>query len=202
MVDTTGSMGDELEYLKEELLDVIDRVSSENSGMKIRLSVNFYRDEGDEYVVRYFAFTDDIDAALSDLEEQYSSGGGDTPEAVDTALDNAINGHDWSEESVKLLFFVLDAPPHSDRQGSVESIYSSISKAAELGVRIIPVSSSGVDTETEFIMRTAAAVTGGTYTFLTDDSGIGNPHLEPTIGEYQVEMLNELMIRLINEYCA
>ena len=39
-------------------------------------------------------------------------------------------------------------------------------------------------------------------TFVTDDSGIGNDHLEPTVGEYEVELLNDLLVRLINAYGA
>ncbi|MGB1699426.1 MAG: hypothetical protein ACPHRO_05700, partial [Nannocystaceae bacterium] len=58
---------------------------------------------------------------------------------------------------------------------------------------------SGVDKSTEFLMRMADVATGGTYIFLTDDSGIGNSHIEPTIGEYQVEPLNELLIRVIKQ---
>lgn len=201
MIDTTGSMGDELEYLKEELKDVIRRVSNANEGMRIRLSVNFYRDEGDEYVVKYFAFTEDVDRAVENLKAQHSSGGGDTPEAVDTALENALDGHDWRDDSVKLLFFVLDAPPHVDRQGTPERMRACIEAAAGRGIRILPVVSSGADTETEFIMRSAAAVTGGAYVFLTDDSGIGCAHLEPTIGDYTVQPLNALLIELINTYC-
>ena len=61
-----------------------------------------------------------------------------------------------------------------------------VAAAARRGIRILPVVSSGADTETEFLMRTAAAVTGGAYVFLTDDSGIGYSHLEPTIGDYDV----------------
>ena len=201
MVDTTGSMADELEYLKTELRDVVRRVSSDNSGMKIRVSVNFYRDEGDDYVVRPFEFTEDVESAVSDLSEQHADGGGDTPEAVDEAFKNAVKEHEWSDASIKLVFFVLDAPPHVDRQGASGTMRRCMSEAAEKGIRIIPVVSSGADTELEFLMRSAAAVSGGTYTFLTDDSGIGGSHLEPTVGEYEVEMLNALMIRLINEYC-
>ena len=55
MIDTTGSMGDELEYLKIELGDVIKRVAKE-TGVEINTSVNFYRDSEDEYVVRDFEF--------------------------------------------------------------------------------------------------------------------------------------------------
>ena len=56
---------------------------------------------------------------------------------------------------------------------------------------------SGIDKETAFLLRNLGIATGGTYTFLTDHSGIGNPHAEPTVGEYQVERLNDLLVRLI-----
>ncbi len=49
-------------------------------------------------------------------------------------------------------------------------------------------------------MRFMAISTNGTYVFITNDSGIGNEHLEPTVGEYQVEYLNDLLVRLINKY--
>ena len=39
----------------------------------------------------------------------------------------------------------------------------------------------------------------GNYVFITNHSGIGNDHLEPTVGDYEVEFLNDLMVRLINE---
>ena len=73
---------------------------------------------------------------------------------------------------------------------------------AKQGIRLIPLASSGVDTETEFLLRSWSVMTGGTYTFLTNHSGIGNSHLEPTIGAYEVEKLNDLLARVISEYCG
>ncbi len=32
---------------------------------------------------------------------------------------------------------------------------------------------------------------------MTDDSGIGNPHAEPNIPGYDVERLNQLLVRMI-----
>ena len=49
-------------------------------------------------------------------------------------------------------------------------------------------------------MRYFAIATNGTYVFITNDSGIGNDHIEPTVGEYEVEFLNNLLVRLINKY--
>ena len=204
MVDTTGSMSDELRYIQKELEDVIKRVSEADKSLSINVSVNFYRDETDEYVVRAFEFTDNIEKTLNQLKNQETDGGGDYPEAVHTALNNVVNEHQWRDDAVKLCFFILDAPPHSEAEikGINAQLQSYVQAAAVKGIRIIPVASSGVDTETEFLMRSYALMTGGTYVFLTNHSGIGGDHLEPTIGEYEVEALNELMIRVISEYCG
>ena len=203
MIDTTGSMCDELEYLQKEVEDVIKRVAKENKAVSINVSVNFYRDESDEYVVLDNPFYSNIEKNMTILNEQYADGGGDFPEAVHLAINNAVNEHQWRDDSVKLCFMVLDAPPHSEEDiiGIDKELKEYVMDAAEKGIRIIPVASSGVDTETEFLMRSYAVMTGGTYVFLTNDSGIGNEHLEPTIGEYEVKPLNDLMVEIILSYC-
>lgn len=197
VVDTTGSMSDELTYLQTELESVIDRIS-DSTNADIHLSVNFYRDDGDDYVVRDFGFTKNISIALDHLSDQRARGGGDYPEAVMDALGNGLYKHEWRDDSEKIMLLVLDAPPH--HEDGVTYLKQHISKAADMGVRIIPVASSGVDTDTEFLCRVMAMATGGTYTFLTDDSGIGESHLAPTIGDYKVEKLNDMLVRIINDY--
>ena len=204
MIDTTGSMGDELSYLQYELRDVIRRVTEGDKAYSINLSVNFYRDSGDQYVVRSFEFSGDIEKSLKHLSDQSTNGGGDYAEAVHLALEDVVENHQWRDDSVKLCFMVLDAPPHNGNEikGIDANLRQSVMAMAEKGIRFIPVASSGVDTETEFLLRSWAVMTGGTYTFLTNHSGIGNDHLEPTIGEYQVEKLNDLLVRIISEYCG
>lgn len=202
MCDTTGSMYDELSYLQVELSDIVEKIQGSNANTDLMLSVNFYRDEGDEYVVREYPFTDDISAAVTAIGQQRADGGGDYPEAVHTALDSAINNHDWDEDAVKIMFLVLDAPPHSEDIQVVDSVRRYVEQAAENGIRIIPIASSGVDKSTEYLLRTMSFVTGGTYTFLTDDSGVGGGHIEPTVGAYNVEKLNDMMVRIVNGYLS
>lgn len=199
MCDTTGSMSDELEYLKCELENVVTRIKQENQNIPVRISVNFYRDEGDTYIVRDFPFISDIDEAVNEISQQTADGGGDNPEAVHEALDSAVNHHEWNNDSVKIMFLVLDAPPHDDEYVK-DSVTKYVRMAAAEGIRIIPVSASGVDKSCEFLLRNMAFMTGGTYVFLTDDSGIGNSHTEPTIGSYNTEKLNDLMVRAVSEY--
>jgi len=200
IVDATGSMGDELEFLKEDLKSVIDSVKLENSNLEIYTGTVFYRDEGDEYIVRKSAFTNNLNSTINFINDQSANGGGDFPEAVHTALNEGINNLQWSETAkTRIAFLLLDAPPHY-KTSIVNSIHSSIQLAAQKGIKIIPVTASGIDKHTEFLMRFMAISTNGTYVFITNDSGIGNEHLEASVGEYQVEQLNSLMIRLIKKY--
>lgn len=202
-IDTTGSMGDELSYLQSELKDVMRR-SREESGrsLDMRLSVNLYRDEGDDYVVKSFPFRSNVGDAISDLESEGAAGGGDFPEAVDQALADAIDGHEWrSSAAARLLFLVLDAPPHTD-QDVMSRYRDAVKAAAEKGVRIVPVTGSGIDKKTEYLMRASGIATGGTYTFLTDHSGIGGSHIEPTIGDYDVQYLNDLLVDIISRHAT
>ncbi len=200
IVDATGSMSDELEFLKSDLQDVISTVQNDNQTVSIFTSAVFYRDYDDDYLVKHSDFTSNINTTIDFIEQQYADGGGDFPEAVDVALSKSINDLQWSSNAkTKIAFLLLDAPPHNENQ-IINDIHQTTKHAAKNGIKIIPIAASGIDKPTEFLMRYLAITTNGTYVFITDDSGIGNDHLEPTVGEFQVEFLNELLVRLINKY--
>ena len=199
MVDATGSMGDELEFLKMDLKKVINEVQKTNTQLKISTATVFYRDEGDEYVVKHSPFTEDINQTTEFISQQRADGGGDFPEAVDKALVQ-LNQLQWQPEArTRIAFLVLDAPPHN-KPAVISSIQYSVKTAAASGIKLIPVVASGIDKTTEFLMRFIAMYTNGTYVFITDHSGIGYKHLEPSVGEYKVEKLSDLMVRLIKKY--
>ncbi len=193
IVDATGSMSDEMAFLQKEFTAITEDAGDDDT----RYSVNFYRDEGDEYVTKCYDFTKNVKDLQTHLNSESANEGGDIPEAVDRILEESILNSKWSDESVKLAFMILDAPPH---EGTEESLIKSIKAAAEKGIRLIPVVSSNSEREIELFCRACAITTGGTYVFLTDDSGVGYSHLEPIIGEYKVEKLYDLIIRVINEY--
>lgn len=201
IVDATGSMSDEIAFLKADLLDVLNRTAGAQSAVSFRTAAVFYRDKGDEYLTRGSDFTDEPGNTVAFIKEQNANGGGDYPEAVHTALEVSLSKLSWDEAArTKLAFMLLDAPAHQDQDGVVESLHKSIEAYARLGIRLIPIASSGVDKSTEFMLRFFAIATGGTYVFLTNDSGIGNDHIIATVGEYKVEYLGDLIVRLIGEY--
>jgi hypothetical protein len=200
VVDATGSMGDELNFLKNEFLDVISRVKNANSNATLKTAAVYYRDEKDDYLTRHNDFTNDEQSTINFIKKQNAGGGGDLPEAVDAALACANTKLTWNEQAkTKIIFLVLDAPPH-DNTNVRANLANTITKLAERGIKVIPVTASGIDKDTEFLMRAYAMSTNGTYVFITNDSGVGNNHIEATVGEYQVEFLNDLMVRLINKY--
>ncbi len=197
VVDATGSMGDEISYLQSELLDVLKKVEGNLKNTSVRYGSVFYRDKGDEYVTRKFDFSENAEDLISFIKKQKAAGGGDTPEAVVEALQVSVDELKWSSgNSAKIMFLILDAPPHRSDE-NITILYEKIKAAAQKGITIIPLAASDTDKQTEYLMRTFALMTNGTYTFLTNDSGIGNHHIKPTIDSYEVEKLNALLLRLI-----
>ena len=200
VVDATGSMGDEIRYLQTELEDVMQRTQASNQDLALRLGSIFYRDQEDEYLTRKHDLTADVGSAINFIKTQGAEGGGDYPEAMDVALEEALEQVSWSDRALtKLLFLVMDAPPHQDA-ATVAKMHRLIESAAARGIRIVPVSGSGIDKSTEYLVRSMALATNGTYVFLTDHSGVGNPHLEPTTDSYDVEKFNDLLVRLIGQF--
>ena len=201
IVDATGSMGDEIDFLKKDLVDILDRAKGGLGEIELRTGAVFYRDEQDEYVTKFSPFTDDYRKTIQYISMQYADGGGDLPEAVHTALEAGLQNLAWNTSArARIAFLVLDAPAHQDHQGVIESLQASIREYAKQGVKLIPVFCSSPSKECEFMCRFFAVLTGGTYVFLTDDSGVGGDHIEPSVGDFQVEPLNDLLVRLIAKY--
>ena len=204
VVDVTGSMGDEIDFLKAELRDVVNRIAANDKNTAIRLALLFYRDTDDAVPFHYYDFIDVTTAkGLADqqeaLDEQRASGGGDYPEAVDSALDLAVNKQWSTSATTKIIFHLLDAPAHSGDKYA-NKLVNATKTAAEKGIRICPIICSGAASVTEYTMREVAIYTGGTFIFVTDDSGIGNSHHDPDLPNVTVELLNSLMVRLVKGY--
>ena len=201
IVDATGSMGDEIDFLKDDLVDILAKAAAKApAGRTLRTASVFYRDEGDQYVTRVSDFKKDYKETVDFIKQQRADGGGDYPEAVHTALATALQKLSWGEQSrMRVAFLLLDAPAHHTDE-VIASLQKSVEMFARLGIRIVPIAASGADKNTEFMLRFFDILTGGTYTFLTNDSGVGGDHIAASVGEYQVEQLNDLIVRLIASY--
>jgi Mg-chelatase subunit ChlD len=194
VIDATGSMGDEIAFLKAELADIIATLGRRHRGLDIRVALVVYRDQGDEFVTRTFEFTSNMAQVQSNLSAQSAGGGGDMPEAMEVAMTRAV-GLNWRPDAVKSMLLVADAPPHS---GDVPMTWAATEAARAKRIQIVPVAASGVDDAAQYIMRAMAAATQSRYAFLTDDSGIGNAHAEPSVDCYHVTKLDSLIARILD----
>ncbi|HEU4406734.1 MAG TPA: vWA domain-containing protein [Polyangiaceae bacterium] len=196
VLDTTGSMGDELAYLQGEFDAIAARLGKKFPNVKPRWSLVVYRDRGDQYVTRPFDFTTDVAKFRQALREQSADGGGDTPEAVVEGLGAGLRqGWRGGANVAKVAFWVADAPTHP---GEGRALAGLIREARQKGVHLYPVASSDTDEVAEYQMRSAAQMTGGRYLFLTNDSGIGNGHAEPHIPCYHATRLDHAIVRMLS----
>lgn len=194
VVDTTGSMADELEWLTRDLFRIVEQARKISPDVDIRYGLVVYRDHGDEYVVRNYGFTKNRRVMRDWLRGEKAAGGGDYPEAAAQALSTAVDLNWRRGKGERLIFHIADAPPHRE---DARRYLQAVREAAGKGVQVFGLGASGVAHEAEYLMRQAAVATGGRYIFLTDDSGVGNGHEEPTVSCYRMTSLSGLVRRVL-----
>ena len=119
VLDTTISMRDNVEFLKKELLPLVQQKIDKFD--HFRIGIVLYRDYGEEYLAKPFAFRSDLAEVQKLLNEITVRGGGDKPEAVHEAIYTALNELEWVS-SKRLLIQVGDAPPHPRPKGEVTEL--------------------------------------------------------------------------------
>lgn len=192
VLDVTGSMGDELSQIQASIGEIAFRITSLPGSPAVRYGLVAYRDEGDAFVTRSHEFTDDLALFKQRLNALAASGGGDYPEALNPALNEALTQLAWDEEeAVRLMFVVGDAPPRLDRVQDVPYTTSMV-KALERGIKIVPLAASGLDALGEFVFRQLAQFTGGKFLFLTYGGGTSHQ-----VGPVQENNLDDLVVGIV-----
>jgi len=130
VLDTTGSMGGLIQAAKEKIWAIANTLASTKPAPDIKMGLVGYRDRGDEYVTKLTDLTDDLDAVYEQLMGFKADGGGDTPESVNQALNEAVTKINWSKDgkAYRVIFLVGDCPPHMDYADDVK--YAESCKAA------------------------------------------------------------------------
>ena len=136
ILDTTGSMGDEIGWLQAELRSVIDTVLADHPGIDVRLALVNYRDAGDAYVVDPLAFTSERQVFRTELADTRATGGGDYPEAVAQALATAAS-FDWRHDQgvAKVALLVADARPTTTSSPHPPSPHASCARPGSRSIR-------------------------------------------------------------------
>ena len=200
LIDATGSMSDEIQQLKDNMISVSERIHALPSAPNVRFGMTIYRDRGDLFISRTFDFTSDIHAFTDELAQVIAEGGGDYPESMNEGLHSALHLPEWRvEETVSLIFLIADAPPHLDYSQDYDYAQE-IFNATEDGIKIFPLASSGLDDQGEYIFRQLAQMTAGKFLFLTYGAG-GGPGDDTThhVDDYSVLSLDDLVVKVVEE---
>jgi Mg-chelatase subunit ChlD len=122
VLDTTGSMGGLIHAAKEKIWSIASTLAQAQQAPQISMGLVAYRDRGDAYVTQVVDLNRDLDSMYTKLMDFAADGGGDGPEAVNEALEAAIQRMSWSQDqsTYKVVFLVGDAPPHMDYQDDVK----------------------------------------------------------------------------------
>jgi Mg-chelatase subunit ChlD len=199
LIDTTGSMGDEIDRLKDSVRSVSERIAGLPGDVDLRLGMTVYRDRRDLFVTRTFDFTSSVDVFKAALADVRADGGGDTPEDLNAGLHQAVTAPSWrGDDTVKLVFLIADAPPHLDYQDGPDYA-ADVRAAARRGIKVMPIASSGLDDQGEYVFRQLAQITMGRFTFLTYGADGVSPgdQTDHHVSDYAVLALDDLVVRLV-----
>lgn len=164
ILDTTGSMSEEISALKGTIGEVVASLRHQNA--RPRLGLVEYKDITDGYVTRLHQMTTDVDGFTERVASLYANGGGDTPEHVNAGLRVAVDHIRWNPESVaRLAFLIGDAPPQLGYEQDV-SYTSSVKAANHKGIQVFTIAASGMDDLGQVVWRQIAQYTGGTNMFV------------------------------------
>ena len=206
LIDATGSMGDEIDKLKATLRTIANEVASLPAKPDLCFGLVAYRDKQDEYLIRSYDFTNDLNAFQGVLNQLRANGGGDYPEAMNEALHDTVHNLSWrGNGTTRMVFLIADAPPHLDYGGPRYD--NDMVAALGKGIKVFGVGASGLDKQGEYIQRQIAQYTGGKFVFLTYDQA-SNPASGPgretvhDVSNYGVDTLDRLIVRLVREDLA
>jgi len=196
LIDVTGSMGDELRYVNEEVVGIVARVQASLPQVQVRVAATFYRDRGDYVPIEQIPFSPDVNQFVARMRFVDASGGGDYPEDVNMGLAAALTTLQWSTgQAVRVLVIIGDAPPQA--YPTQYTYREAMVDASRRGIRLLPVAASGADRVVEYLWRAMGTYTSTPYVYLTDDSGIGGSHMEADTDRVALEMFSDALTRML-----
>lgn len=124
VIDSTGSMKDDIETLRKKWIPKL--VEGLKEFTDVRLGLTLYRDYGEagynyrSLPVKFYDFTRSIDDFLKNLNSFVIHGneGGDIPEAVYEGIYAAVDFYKWRNDAQRKVILIGDAEPHPSPRGT------------------------------------------------------------------------------------
>ncbi len=221
LVDTTGSMDDDIDNAKENMIKILDSLAEKTEDYRVALVD--YRDFPDRsYSYDYPAkiqlhFTNDKDSIIDAINGLDLGNGGDEKETVYSGFAETLK-LDWRSTSSKVIIVLGDAPP-LDPEPYTGYTYESVLKALYDADVMIDVDSSDEepigDAEDSLIkiygigtsassdaagfLESISAATGGTYKDVEDASGVSDAIVD-SIEEIELEPVQTVKVSFGEEF--
>ncbi|MEW6734976.1 MAG: vWA domain-containing protein [Acidobacteriota bacterium] len=165
-IDSTGSMGDEIEVVKENIRNIINDISQGQPAPDVRYGIVVYRDRGDEYVTKYWQFTRELPKIQAALASIRAYGGGDKPESVNEALHVTLHKMEWDQQAkTKMIFLIGDAGPNNypnDFRWEEEIKY-----AQQQNITVNTIACSGMEAHEQQVFNEISSNSNGLFAQLT-----------------------------------
>ena len=201
ILDQSGSMGDEISVLTEDLVGVVNQISTDVPDLKTGLILfggSSSNPISDDSLVT--PLTSDISFIVDVLSDTEAGG---SHEPWGDALWVAQNRLNWREDAVKLIILITDEPcdggeiigygGSEDYDG--ELLYELFANLKSEGFILCTVAASGADTLTYKQLEIGAETTAGSYIILGGD-GPQTSDLPAIIGELVVMYAVELDLKI------
>jgi Mg-chelatase subunit ChlD len=195
-LDTTGSMTGLIGGAKTKIWSICNLILNGRPTPDLKVGLVAFRDKGDEYITKVYDLRDDLDAVYADLSTFVATGGGDTPESVNQALDDAVNKITWSTDrkTLRIIFLVGDAPPHMDYPDDVKYPIT-CKKAVERGI-ILNTIQCGTDADCTKYWKDICEKGGGAYVAIPQAGGIRTftTQHDKRLSEINVEVTKTILL--------
>ncbi len=204
IMDTTGSMGEEINRLKNTIEIINLNLASLSTKPRIRFGMVLFRDRNDEYTTKIIDFTDDLDKFSTELNKVTAFGGGDAPEDMQSAMLAALTKMKWNDNGIRIGYLITDAPPHLNYNQEYTYI-NAVHDARKAGIKIFTVGTGGLNLMGEYILRQISQYTYAKYIFLTygekdeSEGGKEGSVSHHTGANFQTDKLESIIIRFAKE---
>lgn len=204
VLDTTGSMGEEIERLRNSIEIINLNISEISPTPDIRYGLVLYRDISDAYNTKVIPLNDSLSEFQKQLSTVESAGGGDGPENLQAALEDALTKITWRKNGVRLAFIITDAPPHLDYDQSYTYV-NAVHDAKRKGVKLFSIGTGGLPLGGEYVLRQISQYTFANYVFLTygekgeSEGGAPGSVSHHTGENFQTDKLEAIIIRKVKE---
>lgn len=196
-LDTTGSMGGLIEAAKQKIWAICNQIANGKPTPILKIGLVAYRDRGDSYITKVYDLSEDLDAIHGHLKSFQAQGGGDSPESVNQALDDAVTNIKWStdKKTLRIIFLVGDAPPHMDYPDDVK-YPETCKKAVEKGL-IINTIQCGNDGQCQKFWKDICVKAEGSYVQIAQDGGatpVVSTPFDKRLGEINDELAKTTLV--------